>query len=110
MDLSSGVSDLLPPSPSVVSPIHRPFAIQPLNTNLNTGNAIAGEHPHPHPHPSATPVPPLCGEIHAHPDVALMGPEIRPLNFMSFVAVAGGGRGRGCGCSGEGGCGVGGKT
>jgi hypothetical protein len=88
MDLSSGVSNLLPPSPSVVSPIHRSFALPPLNTNLDTGNAIAGEHPHPHPHPhpSTTPVPPLGGEIHAHPDVALMAPEIRPLNFMSFVA------------------------
>jgi hypothetical protein len=86
MNLSSGVSNLLPPSPSVASPIHRPFPLPPLNTNLDTGNSIAGEHPHRHPHPSATPVPPLGGEIHPHPDVALMAPEICPLDFMSFVA------------------------
>lgn len=86
MNFSSGLGDLLPPSPSIVSPIHRPFTPHPPNTNL--GNNVSGDHGHTpsHAHPfSALPGP--TPDLHTHLDATLKPPpEIRPLDFMAFVA------------------------
>ncbi|KAF8517871.1 hypothetical protein JB92DRAFT_2904804 [Gautieria morchelliformis] len=91
MDLGGGGGDLLPPSPSVVSPIQRPFAHHPHNTSTGNSNPVEHTHPHQHsnPHPNAPPIPSL-GDTASHPqphvDPALKPPAIRPLDFMAFVA------------------------
>jgi hypothetical protein len=91
MDLGNGVGDLLPPSPSVVSPIHRPFAHQPQNISTGSSNPVEHTHSYQHPnsHPNAPPIPSL-GDTVSHPqphvDPVLKPPVIRPLDFMAFVA------------------------
>jgi hypothetical protein len=84
MDMDSGVGDLLPPSPSVLSPINRPFAHHPFNTSSGNSNAVE----HAHAHQGATPIP-LHGDTHSHAQThvePLKPPAIRPLDFMAFVA------------------------
>lgn len=84
MDMASGAADLLPPSPSVVSPISRPFTHHPLNISSSSSNAAE----HAHPHQDASPIPPHGdGYSHTQPHLEpLKSPVIRPLDFMAFVA------------------------
>lgn len=86
MDLASGAGDLLPPSPSVLSPMSRPFTNH-LPNAAGTSTPTAIEHTYIHP---STPSIPPAGDAHTHAQThtepALKPPAIRPLDFMAFVA------------------------